>query len=374
MTIPDIEIPENLKPTDGRFGAGPSKVSPRAADAVAAAGSSLMGTSHRQAPVRNLVKSVQEGVSELLNAPEDYQVVLGVGGATAFWDTAAFGLVREKAQHLSFGEFGSKFAKVTNSAPFLDDSVILQADPGTRPVPRVESGVDVYAWPQNETSTGVAAPVHRVDGADDDALVLIDATSGAGGLPVDVRQSDVYYFSPQKNFASDGGLWLGLFSPAAIDRAEEIAATDRWVPDFLNLKTAIDNSAKNQTYNTPALATLIMLNEQLTWMNTNGGLDFATGRTKDSSDRVYTWAEASSYATPFVTRPEDRSQVIVTIDFKDDVDAATVAAVLRANGIVDTEPYRKLGRNQLRIATFTAIDPEDVSALTACIDYIVDRL
>ncbi|MDN6356714.1 phosphoserine transaminase [Yaniella sp.] len=374
MTIPDIEIPENLKPADGRFGAGPSKVSPRAADAVAAAGSSLMGTSHRQAPVRNLVKSVQEGVSELFNAPEDYQVVLGIGGATAFWDTAAFGLVREKAQHLSFGEFGSKFAKVTNSAPFLDDSVILQADPGTRPVPRAESGVDVYAWPQNETSTGVAAPVHRVDGADDDALVLIDATSGAGGLPVDVRQSDVYYFSPQKNFASDGGLWLGLFSPAAIERAEEIAATDRWVPDFLNLKTAIDNSAKNQTYNTPALATLIMLNEQLTWMNTNGGLDFATGRTKDSSDRVYTWAEASSYATPFVTRPEDRSQVIVTIDFKDDVDAATVAAVLRANGIVDTEPYRKLGRNQLRIATFTAIDPEDVSALTACIDYIVDRL
>lgn len=374
MTIPDIEIPENLKPADGRFGAGPSKVRPRAADAVAAAGSSLLGTSHRQAPVRNLVKSVQEGVSELFNAPEDYQVVLGVGGATAFWDTAAFGLVREKAQHLSFGEFGSKFAKVTNSAPFLDDSVILQADPGTRPVPRAESGVDVYAWPQNETSTGVAAPVHRVDGADDDALVLIDATSGAGGLPVDVRQSDVYYFSPQKNFASDGGLWLGLFSPAAIDRAEEIAATDRWVPDFLNLKTAIDNSAKNQTYNTPALATLIMLNEQLTWMNTNGGLDFATGRTKDSSDRVYTWAEASSYATPFVTRPEDRSQVIVTIDFKDDVNAATVAAVLRANGIVDTEPYRKLGRNQLRIATFTAIDPEDVSALTACIDYIVDRL
>lgn len=374
MTIPDIEIPENLKPTDGRFGAGPSKVSPRAADAVAAAGSSLMGTSHRQAPVRNLVKSVQEGVSELFNAPEDYQVVLGIGGATAFWDTAAFGLVREKAQHLSFGEFGSKFAKVTNSAPFLDDSVILQADPGTRPVPRAESGVDVYAWPQNETSTGVAAPVHRVDGADDDALVLIDATSGAGGLPVDVQQSDVYYFSPQKNFASDGGLWLGLFSPAAIERAEEIAATDRWVPDFLNLKTAIDNSAKNQTYNTPALATLIMLNEQLTWMNTNGGLDFATGRTKDSSDRVYTWAEASSYATPFVTRPEDRSQVIVTIDFKDDVDAATVAAVLRANGIVDTEPYRKLGRNQLRIATFTAIDPEDVSGLTACIDYIVDRL
>lgn len=374
MTIPDIEIPENLKPADGRFGAGPSKVSQRAADAVAAVGSTLMGTSHRQAPVRNLVKSVQEGVSELFQAPDDYQVVLGVGGATAFWDTAAFGLVRNKAQHLSFGEFGSKFAKVTNSAPFLDDSVILQADPGTRPVPRAEYGIDVYAWPQNETSTGVAAPVHRVAGADDDALVLIDATSGAGGLPVDVSQSDVYYFSPQKNFASDGGLWLGLFSPAAIARAEEIAASDRWVPDFLNLKTAIDNSAKNQTYNTPALATLVMLNEQLNWMNTNGGLEFATGRTKDSSDRVYTWAESSSYATPFVSRTEDRSQVIVTIDFKDNVDAATAAAVLRSNGIVDTEPYRKLGRNQLRIATFTAIDPEDVSALTACIDYIVDRL
>src|SRR5699024_9584841 len=267
-----------------------------------AAGPHLMGTSHRQAPVRNLVKAVQEGVSDLFKAPDDYQVVLGVGGATAFWDTAAFGLVRDNAQLLSFGEFGSKFATVTNSAPFLDDLVILQADPCTRPAPRADSGVDVYAWPQIDTSTRAAAPVHRIDGADDDALVLIDATSGAGGLPVDVRNCDVYYFSPQKNFASDGGLWMGLFSPAAIKRAEEIAATNRWVPDFLNLKTAIDNSAKNQTYNTPALATLIMLNEQLSWMNTNGGLDFATGRTKDSSDRVYTWAEASSYATPFVIR------------------------------------------------------------------------
>lgn len=374
MTTPAIEIPENLKPADGRFGAGPSKVSAQLSQAVAAAGTDLLGTSHRQAPVRNLVKSVQEGIADLFSAPEDYQVVLGVGGATAFWDIASFGLIRNKAQHLSFGEFGSKFAKATNNAPFLDDSIILQADPGTRPVPRAETGIDVYAWPQNETSTGVAAPVHRVEGADEDALVLIDATSGAGGLPVDVSQSDVYYFSPQKNFASDGGLWLGLFSPAAIDRAEELAATDRWVPDFLNLKTAIDNSAKNQTYNTPALATLIMLDEQLKWMNSQGGLDFATGRTKDSSDRLYTWAEASTYATPFVERVEDRSQVIVTIDFTDDVDAAAVAAELRANGIVDTEPYRKLGRNQLRLATFAAIDPEDISALTACIDYIVDRL
>lgn len=373
MTTPAIEIPENLKPADGRFGAGPSKVSAQLSQAVAAAGTDLLGTSHRQAPVRNLVKSVQEGIADLFSAPEDYQVVLGVGGATAFWDIASFGLIRNKAQHLSFGEFGSKFAKATNNAPFLDDSIILQADPGTRPVPRAETGIDVYAWPQNETSTGVAAPVHRVEGADEDALVLIDATSGAGGLPVDVSQSDVYYFSPQKNFASDGGLWLGLFSPAAIDRAEELAATDRWVPDFLNLKTAIDNSAKNQTYNTPALATLIMLDEQLKWMNSHGGLDFATGRTKDSSDRLYTWAEASTYATPFVERVEDRSQVIVTIDFTDDVDAAAVAAELRANGIVDTEPYRKLGRNQLRVATFAAIDPEDISALTACIDYIVDR-
>lgn len=374
MTTPAIEIPENLKPADGRFGAGPSKVSAQLSQAVAAAGTDLLGTSHRQAPVRNLVKSVQEGIADLFSAPEDYQVVLGVGGATAFWDIASFGLIRNKAQHLSFGEFGSKFAKATNNAPFLDDSIILQADPGTRPVPRAETGIDVYAWPQNETSTGVAAPVHRVEGADEDALVLIDATSGAGGLPVDVSQSDVYYFSPQKNFASDGGLWLGLFSPAAIDRAEELAATDRWVPDFLNLKTAIDNSAKNQTYNTPALATLIMLDEQLKWMNSQGGLDFATGRTKDSSDRLYTWAEASTYATPFVERVEDRSQVIVTIDFTDDVDAAAVAAELRANGIADTEPYRKLGRNQLRLATFAAIDPEDISALTACIDYIVDRL
>lgn len=374
MTPSTIEIPENLKPADGRFGAGPSKVSTQLSQAVATAGADLLGTSHRQPPVRNLVKSVQEGISQLFNAPEDYRVVLGVGGATAFWDIASFGLVRNKAQHLAFGEFGSKFAKATNSAPFLDDSVILQADPGTRPVPRAESGIDVYAWPQNETSTGVAAPVHRVEGADADALVLIDATSGAGGLPVDVRQSDVYYFSPQKNFASDGGLWLGLFSPAAIDRAEQIAATDRWVPDFLDLKTAIDNSAKHQTYNTPALATLIMLDEQLTWMNSNGGLDFTTGRTKDSSDRLYTWAEASGYATPFVERTEDRSQVIVTVDFHDDVDAAAIAAQLRANGIVDTEPYRKLGRNQLRVATFAAVDPEDISALTACIDYVVDRL
>ena len=374
MSTPAVEIPENLKPADGRFGAGPSKVSTQLSQAVAAAGANLLGTSHRQAPVRDLVASVQEGITQLFSAPEDYRVVLGVGGATAFWDIATFGLIRNKAQHLSFGEFGSKFAKATNNAPFLEDSVILQADPGSRPTPRAENNVDVYAWPHNETSTGVAAPVHRVDGANDDALVLIDATSGAGGLPVDVSQSDVYYFSPQKNFASDGGLWLGLFSPAAIDRAEEIAATDRWIPDFLNLKTAIDNSAKNQTYNTPALATLIMLHEQLNWMNTNGGLDFVTARTKDSSDRLYNWAEASSYATPFVTRPEDRSQVIVTIDFDETVDAAAVASILRANGIVDTEPYRKLGRNQLRIATFAAIDPEDVSALTACIDYVVDRL
>ncbi|GAA4480622.1 phosphoserine transaminase [Enteractinococcus fodinae] len=374
MTTPAIDIPEHLKPADGRFGAGPSKVRTNLSQAVAAAGADLLGTSHRQAPVRNLVASVQEGVTQLFNAPEDYRVVLGVGGATAFWDIASFGLIRRKAQHLSFGEFGSKFAKATNNAPFLDDSVILHADPGTRPAPRAEAGIDVYAWPHNETSTGVAAPVHRVEGGDEDALVLIDATSGAGGLPVDVSQSDVYYFSPQKNFASDGGLWLGLFSPAALERADEIAATDRWVPDFLNLKTAIDNSAKNQTYNTPALATLIMLDEQLKWMNSNGGLDFATARTKDSSDRLYTWAEASEYASPFVTRIEDRSQVIVTIDLASQVDAATVAAVLRANGIVDTEPYRKLGRNQLRIATFAAIDPEDVSALIACIDYVVEQL
>ena len=374
MSTPEVTIPHQLLPQDGRFGAGPSKVRPEQVQALVEAGPALLGTSHRQAPVKNLVGSVRRGLAELFSAPAGYEVVLGVGGSTAFWDAAAFGLVRSRAQHLSFGEFGSKFAKATDRAPFLEASSILTAEPGTRPEPRAEAGVDVYAWPQNETSTGVAAPVQRVAGADDGALVLVDATSAAGGLPVDVGQADAYYFAPQKNFASDGGLWLALFSPAALERVEEVKASGRWIPDFLDLKTAVDNSLKDQTYNTPALATLVMLDNQVRWMNENGGLEFATARTADSSHRVYAWAEASSYATPFVARAEDRSAVITTVDFSEDVDAATVATVLRAHGVVDVEPYRKLGRNQLRIATFAAIEPDDVTALLACIDHVVERL
>lgn len=369
-----LNIPRDLLPKDGRFGAGPSKVRPEQIQALSDAGGSLLGTSHRQAPVKNLVGSVREGISELFQAPDGYEVVLGVGGSTAFWDAASFGLVEKKAQHLSFGEFGSKFAAATDKAPFLDRSSIRESVPGTRPVPQAEAGVDVYAWPQNETSTGVAAPVHRVDGADEGSLVLIDATSAAGGLDVDVSQSDVYYFAPQKNFASDGGLWLGLFSPAAMDRAAKITADGRWVPDFLNLSTAIDNSLKNQTYNTPAIGTLVSLDAQLKWLNGNGGLAFATERTADSAARLYDWAQDSTFASAFVTDPADRSNVIVTIDFDDTVDAAAVAKVLRANGVVDVEPYRKLGRNQLRVATFVAIEPDDVSALINCIDYVIENL
>lgn len=369
-----ITIPANLLPKDGRFGAGPSKVRPEQIDALAAASATLLGTSHRQAPVKNLVRSVRQGLSEFFQAPEGYEVILGVGGSTAFWDVAAFGLVERKAQHLSFGEFGSKFAAATNKAPFLEPSSIIKAEPGTRPSPAAEAGVDVYAWPQNETSTGVAAPVKRVSGADEDSLVLVDATSAAGGLDVNVAETDVYYFAPQKNFASDGGLWLGLFSPAALERAARIKASGRWIPDFLDLQTAIDNSLLNQTYNTPALATLVTLDAQVQWLNANGGLDFAAKRTADSAGRVYDWAEASDYATPYVVSPEDRSNVIATIDFDDSIDASAIAKVLRANGIVDTEPYRKLGRNQLRIATFVAIEPDDITALLASIDYVVAEL
>lgn len=374
MSDTSITIPAHLLPKDGRFGAGPSKVRPEQMDALAAASSKLLGTSHRQAPVKNLVGSVRSGLSEFFRAPEGYEVVLGVGGSTAFWDIASFGLVENKAQHLSFGEFGSKFASATNKAPFLAESSIIKAEPGTRPTARAEAGVDVYAWPQNETSTGVAAPVQRVAGADEGSLVLVDATSAAGGLDVDVAESDVYYFAPQKNFASDGGLWLGLFSPAALERAARIKAGNRWIPDFLDLQTAIDNSRLNQTYNTPALATLVTLDAQVQWLNANGGLDFAAGRTADSAGRIYRWAEASEYATPFVAKAEDRSNVIATIDFDDSIDAAAIAKVLRANGVVDTEPYRKLGRNQLRIATFVAIEPDDVSALLECIDFVVAEL
>ncbi|WP_353510246.1 phosphoserine transaminase [Intrasporangium sp.] len=373
-TQPTITIPAELIPSDGRFGSGPSKVRPEQVEHLASLGRTVLGTSHRQAPVKNLVGSVREGLRSLFSLPEGYEVILGNGGSTAFWDIAAFGLVRDRAQHLSFGEFSSKFGNVTQAAPFLGDSTIIKADPGTLATPRAEAGIDVYAWPHNETSTGVMAPVQRVAGADSDALVLVDATSGAGGLPVDITQADVYYFAPQKCFASDGGLWLALFSPAALARVEEIAATGRWVPDFFSLPTAIDNSLKNQTYNTPAVATLAMLDAQVQWLNGNGGLDWATARTKDSSSRLYEWAETTSYTTPYVTDPAARSQVVGTIDFDDAVDAAAVAKVLRANGIVDVEPYRKLGRNQLRVAMFPAVEPDDVSTLTTAVEYVVSQL
>ncbi len=363
-----------MKPADGRFGAGPSKVRVEALDALAATGTSLLGTSHRQAPVKNLVGKVREGIRDLFRLPDGYEVILGNGGSTAFWDVATHGLIENKSQHLSFGEFSSKFAKAAKLAPWLAEPTVVSADPGTHPEARAEAGVDVYGLTHNETSTGVAMPIRRVAGADEGALVLVDATSGAGGLPVDIAETDVYYFAPQKSFASDGGLWIGVFSPAAIERAERIHASGRHVPEFFSLPTAIDNSRKNQTYNTPALATLFLLGEQLDWMNGQGGLDFTTARTKDSSSRLYSWAEEAKYATPFVSDPAKRSQVIGTIDFSDDIDAAAVAKVLRANGIVDTEPYRKLGRNQLRVAMFPAIDPADVEALTKCIDYVIEKL
>ena len=370
----EIEIPADIKPADGRFGSGPSKVRTEALEALAATGSSLLGTSHRQAPVRNLVGRVRDGVRELFSLPEGYEVVLGNGGSTAFWDIATHGLIERKSQHLSFGEFSSKFAKAAKLAPWLDEPTVVASEPGTHPEARAEAGVDVYALTHNETSTGVAMPLRRVEGADDGALVLVDATSGAGGLPVDVAETDVYYFAPQKSFAADGGLWLAAFSPAALERAARVHASGRHVPEFFSLPTAIDNSRKNQTYNTPALATLFLLAEQLDWLNGQGGLDWAVRRTAASARALYDWAEEAKATTPFVTDPAQRSAVVGTIDFSDDVDAAAVAKTLRANGIVDTEPYRKLGRNQLRIAMYPAVDPADVEALTRCIDYVVERI
>ena len=370
-----LTIPADLLPADGRFGSGPSKVRPEQVAYLASIGRSVLGTSHRQQPVKHLVKRIRDGLASFFDLPEGYEVVLGNGGATCFWDIAAFGLVRERAQHLVFGEFSGKFAKVTDRAPFLGSSSVISATPGTLPVPSAEPGIDVYAWAHNETSTGVMAPVRRVDGADDGALVLIDATSGAGGLSVDARESDVYYFAPQKSFASDGGLWLALFSPAALERAAQIAASGRWIPDFFDLPTAIDNSRKDQTYNTPAVATLAMLADQVEWLNGNGGMAWASARTADSASRLYGWAERTSYTTPFVTDPAARSQVVGTINFDADrVDAAAVAKVLRTNGIVDVEPYRKLGQNQLRVAMFPAVEPSDVEALTRCVDHVVAEL
>ena len=370
----EIQIPANLKPRDGRFGCGPSKIPNEAVQALIASNDLLLGTSHRQAPVKSLVKEVRVGLTKLFSLPEGYEVILGNGGSTAFWDIATFNLIEKKSQHLVFGEFSSKFAAAAKEAPFLDEPTVIKSEPGTHPIAQAESGVDVYALTHNETSTGVAAPVVRPDGIDEGALVLVDATSAAGGLNVDLKECDVYYFAPQKSFASDGGLWIAIMSPAAIARVEKIKASGRWIPAFFDLTIAIENSRLEQTYNTPALSTLILLNEQIKWMNAGGGLTFAAGRSNESSSHLYSWAERTAYTTPFVTDPAARSKVVGTINFDDSIDAMTVAKALRANGIVDTEPYRKLGKNQLRIAMFPAVDPGDVRALTACIEYVVAEL
>jgi phosphoserine aminotransferase len=370
-----LQIPDALKPTDGRFGCGPSKVRPEQLAHLATEGASIMGTSHRQAPVKRVVGRIRSGLRDLFALPDGYEVVLGNGGTTAFWDAAAAGLVRRRSLHLTFGEFSQKFAGATAAAPFLDDPIVVAAEPGDAPAPQAAPAgeADALAWAHNETSTGVMVEVTRPADAGD-ALVLIDATSGAGGLPVDVAQSDAYYFAPQKCFASDGGLWIALLSPAAIERVGELAAGDRWIPESLSIATALENSRKDQTYNTPAVATLLLLADQLDWMLGNGGLDWCVQRTRASSGHLYGWAEASPFATPFVADPAKRSLVVGTIDFAEGVDAAAVAATLRANGIVDVEPYRKLGRNQLRIGMFPAVEPTDVQALTGCIDWVVERV
>ena len=369
-----LVIPPEIRPADGRFGSGPSKVRASQIAALTRSGATYLGTSHRQAPVRSLVGRIRAGLAALFALPEDYAVVLGNGGSTAFWDAAAFGLIRARSQHLAFGEFSAKFAAVTAAAPWLGAPTVIESAAGSHPRPAAEPGVDAYALTHNETSTGVAMPVRRVPGADPGSLILVDATSAAGGLPVDPADFDVYFFAPQKCFGADGGLWIALMSPAAAGRVAEIAATGRYVPGFLSLPAAIENSAKNQTDNTPAVATLLLLAEQIDWMLGHGGLAWTTARTADSAARLYTWAEKTPYTTPFVADPAQRSQVVGTIDFAGDVDAAAVAATLRANGIVDTEAYRKLGRNQLRIGMFPSVDPADVEALTVCIDYVVERL
>ncbi|WP_432492811.1 phosphoserine transaminase [Kineococcus auxinigenes] len=375
---PEIRIPAELLPADGRFGSGPSKVRPEQVEALLRAGRTVLGTSHRQEPVKSLVRRVREGLAQLFSLPDGYEVVLGNGGSTAFWDVAALCLVRERSQHLVLGEFSSKFAAVTAGAPFLAEPVVVRGEPGTLPpLGEVADGVDAVAWPHNETSTGVMAPVRRPAGpapADGGPLVLVDATSGAGGLAVDVSQTDAYYFAPQKSFASDGGLWIALLSPAALARTEELGASGRWVPPSLDLRTAVENSRKDQTYNTPAVATLVMLAEQVEWLLGNGGLTWAAQRTAESAAIVYGWAAEREWAAPFVADPAARSAVVATIDLDPAVDSARVQDVLRRNGIVDVFPYRSLGRNQLRIGLFPAVEPEDARALTACVDHVAERI
>ena len=369
----EIVIPVDLRPGDGRFGCGPSKIRPEAVDALVKASSDYLGTSHRQPTVRFMVSALRNGIAEMLRLPDGYEVLLANGGTTAFWDAASFGLIERRSQHLTFGEFSSKFATVTKAAPFLEDPSVIASEPGTHPIAVADADVDIYALTHNETSTGVAMPITRPEGATDDQLVLVDATSAAGGLRVDLNEADVYYFAPQKCLAADGGLWIAAASPRAIERIERIAASDRWVPAFFDLPTVVDNSRKDQTYNTPSLATIFLAAQQVEWINGNGGLEWAAQRCDKSAQAIYGWAEASSYAVPFVTDPEKRSHVVATIDLEG-ADAPTVSDVLRRNGIVDTDSYRKLGRNQLRIALFPAIEPDDVVALTTCVDYVVERL
>ncbi|MGB3412675.1 MAG: phosphoserine transaminase [Microthrixaceae bacterium] len=374
MSTPDISIPDDILPIDGRFGCGPSRIRPDAIEMLSGSASHFLGTSHRQAPVRFKVSELRNGLAELFALPDGYEILLGNGGTTAFWDAATFGLIQDRSQHLHFGEFSSKFGKAAAAAPHLGEPQIISADPGDHPLSVAAEGIDAYCLTHNETSTGVAMPLNRPEGADDDALVLVDATSAAGGLRFDPNQVDVYYFAPQKCLASDGGLWLAACSPRAIERIERIAASDRWVPAFFDLGIALDNSRKDQTYNTPSLATLFLAAEQVGWINDNGGLAFSAGRCDESAAAIYGWADAHSLATPFVTDEAKRSHVVATIDFDDSVDAAVVAAVLRQNGLVDVEPYRKLGRNQLRVALFPAIDPSDVVALTNCVDDVLAEL
>ena len=369
-----IVIPLELRPSDGRFGSGPSKVRIEAVQALAARAGDYLGTSHRQATVRSVVGRVRAGIAELFGLPSGYEVLLGNGGSTAFWDAASFGLIAARSQHLVCGEFSSKFATVTRTAPHLRDPEVIESVPGTHPSPHANPEVDAYCWPHNETSTGVMLPVQRPDGATDDQLVLVDATSGAGGLRFDPNQTDVYYFAPQKSFGSDGGLWLTAVSPAAVARIERISGSDRWGPASLDLRIALEHSRLDQTYNTPALATLFLLADQIDWMLANGGLEWAAGRCDLSAETLYGWAEASAVAAPYVEKPDERSHVVGAIDFADGIDAAAIAKALRANGIVDTEPYRKLGRNQLRIAMFPAIEPDDVAILTRAIDYVIGEL
>ena len=369
-----IRIPTELLPADGRFGAGPSKVRQAQVDALAGVWQTYLGTSHRQKAVKSEVGRLRSGLRDLFALPDDYEVVLGNGGSTAFWDIATFGLLDNRAQFLSFGEFGAKFASGAAKAPHLGEPTIITADPGTAPVFTAEAGIDAYCSPHNETSTGVIVTPRRVAGADTNALMLVDATSGAGGLDVEAAEFDVYYFAPQKSFGSDGGLWIALMSPAALARSESIKASGRWIPDFLDLETAVDNSRKDQTYNTPALATIFLMAEQVDWFNDNGGLAWCTRRTAESSGVLYDWAENTDIALPFVSEPEHRSSVVVTIDIDDAIDATAITGALRANGILDTEPYRKLGRNQLRIAVFPAVEPDDVRALTGCLDYVISQL